>query len=99
MLDDKFTYVKYILYVICEAQQISFAINILLFQLKGNLLPATYIHQEKICFEGIPVLEKDCCPNYLYSFIPNANSQHEVEKFLFEFIYYKNILYFPSILS
>jgi hypothetical protein len=49
----------------------------------------------KICFEGnklgkiaeLPVLEKDCCPYYLYSFIPNANSQHEVENFLFEFIY------------
>jgi hypothetical protein len=59
----------------------------------------------KIFFEGnklgkisLPVLEKDCCPNYLYSCIPKANSQHEVGKFLFEFIYYKNILYFPSII-
>ena len=34
MLDDKRTYVKYIFYVICEAQQIPFAVNILLFQLK-----------------------------------------------------------------
>ena len=60
----------------------------------------------KICFEGnksgkiaLLVLEKDCFPNYIYSFIPNANSQYEVEKFLFEFIYYKIFLYFTSILT
>ena len=102
MLDDKRTYVKYILYVICEAQQIPFAVNILLFQLKfitSNL----YTPREKY---ALKVTNWEKLLNYQFwkkiavqiiyiVFIPNANSQHEVEKFL----YYKNIFYFPSILT
>ena len=47
----------------------------------------------------LPALEKDCCPNYLYSLIPNAYTQYKVEKFLLEFIYYSNIFPFSFIIN
>ena len=87
LLDDKFTYANCEIYGGKEEQKIGCAVDILRYPLKPMNFPIEYRPydpNEAFTVTGWgaiankPILAASCYPNYLYSFVPSENIQHEV---------------------
>jgi hypothetical protein len=87
LLDDKFTYANCVIYGGYPEQYIPCAVDITIFPLKPISFPAQYRRynqNEAFTVTGWEVianktvLDQFCYPSYLYSFVPSANTQHEI---------------------
>ena len=86
-LGDNKSYAKCIISGKNGTQNIPCDVNILFFPLKNITLPANYSHYDKgynftvMGWDKIAneeILKEPCYPNYLYSFIPSKQTQHEI---------------------